>query len=480
MATNWQENLVKLDDYRYMIPRSYKPGMQTDVIIYVGAALLESVMKDLSLEQAANLAFLPGIVGKPIVMPDVHQGYGFPIGGVAATDAENGVVSPAGIGFDINCGVRLLKSDLGVETVRPQLDGLVNDLFRAVPSGTGREGQISVSRSEMDNVLRLGAQWAVEQGYGREEDLEHIESRGCIPGAHPTAASNHAKSRGADQLGTLGSGNHFLEVQYVDEVFDSEAAQAFGLQPGQVTVLIHTGSRGFGHQVCTDYLKVLRSAMQKYNIDLPDKEMAATYINSPEGQDYLGAMNAAANFAFANRQMITHWVRGVFVKHFGDSGDLNILYDVAHNIAKFETHTIDGKERRVLVHRKGATRALPAGHSELHPAYRAIGQPVIIPGDMGRASYVLIGTGAGETFASSCHGAGRMMSRTAAKKGRDINQVKAQLAGQGIVVKSASKDGILEEVPEAYKDVNEVARVVEEAGIARRVVRLKPIGVVKG
>jgi tRNA-splicing ligase RtcB len=371
MATNWQENLVKLDDYRYMIPRSYKPGMQTDVIIYVGAALLESVMKDLSLEQAANLAFLPGIVGKPIVMPDVHQGYGFPIGGVAATDAENGVVSPAGIGFDINCGVRLLKSDLGVETVRPQLDGLVNDLFRAVPSGTGREGQISVSRSEMDNVLRLGAQWAVEQGYGREEDLEHIESRGCIPGAHPTAASNHAKSRGADQLGTLGSGNHFLEVQYVDEVFDSEAAQAFGLQPGQVTVLIHTGSRGFGHQVCTDYLKVLRSAMQKYNIDLPDKEMAATYINSPEGQDYLGAMNAAANFAFANRQMITHWVRGVFVKHFGDSGDLNILYDVAHNIAKFETHTIDGKERRVLVHRKGATRALPAGHSELHPAYRA-------------------------------------------------------------------------------------------------------------
>ncbi|HXF05416.1 MAG TPA: RtcB family protein [Blastocatellia bacterium] len=480
MATNWREKLVKLDDYRYMIPRSYKPGMRTDVIIYVDETLLESVMKDLSLEQAANLAFLPGIVGRPIVMPDVHQGYGFPIGGVAATDAEEGVVSPAGIGFDINCGVRLLKSHLELDEVRSRLEAIVNDLFHAVPSGTGREGQISVSRAEMDNVLRLGAQWAVEQGYGREDDLDHIESRGCIPGANPKAASDHAKHRGADQLGTLGSGNHFLEIQYVDEIFDESAARAFGLSPGQVTVLIHTGSRGFGHQVCTDYLKVLRSAMEKYKIRLPDKEMAATYITSPEGQDYLGAMNAAANFAFANRQMITHWVREVFQRHFGDRGDLEILYDVAHNIAKFETHRVDGEPRRVLVHRKGATRALPAGHPELHEAYRAIGQPVIIPGDMGRASYVLIGTAAEETFASSCHGAGRMMSRTAAKKGRDINQVRAQLASRGVIVKAASKDGVLEEVPEAYKDVNEVARVVEAAGIARRVARLRPIGVVKG
>ncbi|MCS6816325.1 MAG: RtcB family protein [Blastocatellia bacterium] len=480
MSKDWRRILVKLDEYRYMIPRTYKPGMQTDVIIFVDEALLETVTKDLSLEQAANLAFLPGVVGRPIVLPDVHQGYGFPIGGVAATDAEEGVVSPAGIGFDINCGVRLLRSELTLEQVRPKLENIVNDLFHAVPAGTGREGQISVNRAEMDNVLRLGAQWAVEQGYGREEDLDHIESRGCIPGANPKAVSEYARQRGADQLGTLGSGNHFLEIQYVEEVFDRAAAQAFGLRPGQVTVLIHTGSRGFGHQVCTDYLKVLRSAMQKYKIHLPDKEMAATYIKSPEGQDYLGAMNAAANFAFANRQMITHWVREVFRKHFGDDGELQIVYDVAHNIAKFETHAIEGKPRRVLVHRKGATRALPAGHPELHETYRTIGQPVIIPGDMGRASYVLIGTAAEETFASSCHGAGRVMSRTAAKKGRDINQVRRQLAERGVLIKAASKDGVLEEVPEAYKDVNDVARVVEAAGIARRVARLRPIGVVKG
>ncbi len=482
MTTNWNEVLVKLDENRYMIPRSYKQGMLADALVYADQKMIGSVMKDQSLEQAANMTMLPGIVGRPLAMPDVHQGYGFPIGGVAATDAEAGVVSPAAIGYDINCGVRLLASPLMVGDVRPQLEHLVEDLFRAVPSGTGTGGRLKLKRDLLKKVVVRGVSWAIQEGYGQPNDQNRIESQGCIPGAEPDAVSERAFMRGADQLGTLGSGNHFLEIEYVDELFHNDAAAAFGLRPGQIVVLVHTGSRGFGHQICTDFLKVMLQVMPKYGIHLPDRELACTPINSAEGQQYLGAMACAANFAFVNRQMISHWIREVFAKNFGERGTLQVVYDVAHNIAKFEKHEIDGRQVRVLVHRKGATRALPPNHPEVPAEYRTIGQPVIIPGDMGRASYVLVGTAGAsrEAFNSSCHGAGRVMSRTAARKNRNASDEQARLASRGIIVKAASRDGIVEEVPEAYKDVEEVAGIVESAGIARRVARLRPLGVVKG
>jgi tRNA-splicing ligase RtcB len=474
--------LRKLDDYRWLVPRSAKPGMRTDALIYADEHLLEQIVRDLSIEQAMNVAFLPGIVGRSLAMPDIHQGYGFPIGGVAATDVRSGVVSPGGVGFDINCGVRLLASSLEKDEVTPRLRELVNQLFRDVPSGTGSEGTVPCSFPDLDRVLGEGATWVVERGYGEAADVEFCEESGQMDGADPSKVSGHAKKRGRTQLGTLGSGNHFLEVQFVQKILDPEAAERFGLRENQVVVLIHCGSRGLGHQVCTDFLKVMNEAMRRYDISLPDRQLACVPIQSPEGRDYLAAMAASANFAWANRQAITHFVRGGFRRIFGEGAALRVVYDVAHNIAKRERHKTNGTEQEVLVHRKGATRSFPAGSPFIPAAYRDTGQPVLIPGSMGTASYVLVGTERAmeETFGTVCHGAGRALSRTAAKKGRDARVETKKLEEQGIILRSETRDGILEEVPEAYKDIDAVVNVVHAAGLARKVARLRPIGVIKG
>ncbi len=474
--------LKKLDEYRYLIPQGTRQGMRTDAVVYADEKLLSAILKDLSLEQAANVATLPGIVGRSLAMPDIHQGYGFPIGGVAATDWKKGVVSPGGVGFDINCGVRLLASSLMLEDVQPKIKELVNQFFRDIPSGTGSEGFIRVSKPDLDRVLEKGASWLVEHAYGEPEDVTYCEESGCMEHADAAQVSDRAKDRGRPQLGTLGSGNHFLEVQYVQQIFEPEIAARFGLHANQIVVLIHTGSRGLGHQVCTDYLKTMNEAMRRYNIELPDRQLACCPTQSPEGMSYLGAMNAAANFAWANRQGITHFARQAFRKVLGDGATLRVVYDVAHNMAKRETHAVDGEQEDVLVHRKGATRAFPAGSPFIPEAYRDVGQPVLIPGSMGTASYVLIGTERAmeETFGTVCHGAGRMMSRTAAKRGRDARVETRKLEEQGIFLRAETRDGILEELPEAYKNVDEVVDVVHNAGISKKVVRLKPIGVIKG
>jgi tRNA-splicing ligase RtcB len=476
------EQLKRLDDYRWLVPRGTKPGMRTDALIYADRRLLEQIVCDLSVEQAMNVATLPGIVGRSLAMPDIHQGYGFPIGGVAATDLEDGVVSPGGVGFDINCGVRLLGTSLAQDEVRTKLRELVNQLFRDVPSGTGSEGFVKLSYQDLDRVLSEGAAWMVEQGWGRAEDVEFCEESGGMEGADPARVSDRAKQRGRTQLGTLGSGNHFLEVQYVERVYEAEVARTFGLAEGQAVVLVHCGSRGLGHQVCTDYLKVMNEAMRRYGIELPDRQLACVPVRKPEGKAYLAAMAAAANFAWANRQAITHSTRNSFEKVFGDGAELRVVYDVAHNIAKRERHRVNGGEREVLVHRKGATRSFPAGSPFIPPAYRAAGQPVLIPGSMGTASYVLVGTERAmeETFGTVCHGAGRAMSRTAAKKGRDAREETRKLEEQGIILRAETRDGILEEVPDAYKDIDAVIDVVHNAGLARRVARLRPMGVIKG
>jgi len=475
--------LEKVDDYRWLVPRGTKPGMLTDALIYTDEHLLQDLLKDLSLEQAINVAMLPGIVGRSLAMPDIHQGYGFPIGGVAATDPQaGGVISPGGVGFDINCGVRLLTSSLSAEAVRPKIRELVNQLFRDIPSGTGQKGFIRISYSDLDRVLAEGAAWTVEHGYGRPEDLTHCEESGGIDGGDPAAVSDHAKKRGLPQIGTLGSGNHFLEVQYVERVFEPEIAQALGLYEDEVVILIHSGSRGLGHQVCTDYLREMGEAMQRYRIDLPDRQLACVPVNSPEGQAYLGGMRAAANFAWANRQGITHFTRQAFKRIFGEREELNVIYDVCHNIAKLERHKIGAEERQVMVHRKGATRAFPPGHPDVPSVYRNVGQPVLIPGSMGTASYVLVGTGGAmqESFGTTCHGAGRVMSRTAAKKSAHAQNARQRLEERGILVRAETRDGITEEIPEAYKDVDAVVDVVHNAGLSKRVARLKPIGVIKG
>jgi len=475
--------LQKLDDYRWLIPRGTRPGMLTDALIYSDENLLKDFIKDLSLEQAINVAMLPGIVGRSLAMPDIHQGYGFPIGGVAATlPDEGGVISPGGVGFDINCGVRLAASSLTLDQVRPKIRDLVNQLFRDIPSGAGRKGNIRISYQDLNRVLEEGAGWMVEHGYGRPEDLTHCEESGCIDGADPAAVSDRAKTRGLPQIGTLGSGNHFLEVQYVERVFDPESAQVMGLYPDQVVVLIHSGSRGFGHQVCTDYLADMGEAMRRYQIDLPDRQLACVPVHSREGQAYLGGMRASANFAWANRQGITHFSREAFKRIFGEGGDLRVVYDVCHNIAKLERHLIDGRDRKVMVHRKGATRAFPASRPEVPDVYRSCGQPVLIPGSMGTASYVLVGAEGAlrETFGTTCHGAGRVMSRTAARKSGYAQNAKQRLEDQGIIVRAETRDGITEEIPEAYKDVDAVINVVHGAGLSKRVARLKPMGVIKG
>ncbi len=455
--------------------------MQIEGLVYADDDLIRSIEDDETLTQVANVATLPGMVGRSLVMPDAHLGYGFAIGGVAAADLEHGVVSAGGVGFDINCGVRLLATPWQRFDVGPHLDGLLNRLFQTIPCGAGRSGMLSLGATELTAVLLRGARWAVEQGFGGSADLEHAEEAGCMAGADPDAVSTRARQRGTEQLGTLGSGNHFVEVQYVDKIFDDQAAAAYGLRHDQVVVMIHSGSRGLGHQVCTDSLEVMQEAMPRYGIHVTDRQLACVPVRSPEGQRYLHAMAAAANFAFANRQLLSHRVREACRAIMGP-GDVRLVYDVAHNIAKEETHQVGGRSMRVLVHRKGATRAFPRRHPEIPTAYREIGQPVLIPGSMGTASYVLVGTERAmeETFGSTCHGAGRSMSRHAAKKGSDAEALIASLKAKGIHVRGASRSGLVEEKPDAYKDIDRVVEIVHQAGIAAKVARLAPIGVIKG
>jgi tRNA-splicing ligase RtcB len=471
----------KIDGYRYVIPTSYKKGMRIEGLVYANDELIRHIEKDQTKDQVANVATLPGLVGRSLAMPDAHQGYGFCIGGVAAADLEEGVVSAGGVGFDINCGVRLLASSLQEKDVRPNLEQLLNQLFRDIPCGTGKKGLLQVTKNELDNVLLHGATWAVEHGYGTEHDVARIEDYGTIPSAEPALVSHRAKDRGHDQLGTLGSGNHFLEIQIVTEIFDDDVAKQFGLFKEQIVVLIHCGSRGLGHQVCTDYLEIMQDGMRKYSISVVDRQLACVPIKSTEGQNYLKAMAAAANFAFANRQMITHWTREAFKRILG-TGDLNIVYDVCHNIAKIEEHKINGDKKKVLVHRKGATRAFPKGHPVLPEVLQNVGQPVLIPGSMGTCSYVLVGTEKAmeETFGSSCHGAGRAKSRTQAKKETTVEELLRDLKAKGILVKGQTKIGLTEEKPDAYKDVSQVVEVVHGAGIARKVAKLVPVAVMKG
>lgn len=478
--------LEKLDEYRWRIPRNYMSGMRVDGRVYADEKLMKSIKNDQSLQQVANVAHLPGIVRYSLAMPDIHWGYGLPIGGVAATDPENdGVISPGGVGSDINCGVRLVRTNLTVEDVRGKIKDLITALFAKIPCGVGKEGSISLSPKEEKEVLYKGSKWAVENGYGWSQDLEFTEEQGQLKNADPASISQRAFKRGKRQLGTLGSGNHFLEIQKVDKIFDPKVAKVLGLKEDQIVVMIHSGSRGLGYQVCDDHLRGWGNVVQKYGIHVPDRQLACAPINSKEGQRYLSAMACAANYAWANRQCLMHWTREVFQKFFsmapGKLG-LELVYDVAHNIAKFEDHLLDGVTRKLCVHRKGATRAFPPEHPEIPAKYRSVGQPVIIPGDMGTASYVLMGTKQAmeETFGSTCHGAGRVMSRRAAIKMSKGRNLQRELEDQGIIVKARGRGTLGEEASEAYKSIDDVVEVVHKAGISRRVAKMKPLGVMKG
>lgn len=483
---SWQGNLEKIDNFRYRIPRSYKTGMKTDGVIYASEKMLPQILSDNAPEQVANVATLQGIVGCAMAMPDIHWGYGFPIGGVAAFDVDNGIISPGGVGYDINCGVRLLRTDLTDGEIKGKIKELVHAIFSNVPSGVGSTGKIRIDEREVKDVLTHGAQWALKKGYGWKEDIEHIEAHGALQGANPDRVSKRALHRGRPQLGTLGAGNHFLEIQVVQDIYDRDAAKIMGIDDvGQVTVMIHTGSRGLGYQVCDDNVKILGRTTQKYGIQIPDRQLACAPITSPEGRSYFEQMACAANYAWANRQCIMHWVRESFEKVLGKPAEklgMHLIYDVAHNIAKFEKHTVGDRTKELCIHRKGATRAFPRGHEEVPDEYKSIGQPVLIPGDMGTNSYLLLGTDLAmeQTFGSTCHGAGRVMSRTKAldrTRGRSINK---ELAERGIYVMSASSEVLREEVPEAYKDIDVVVDAVHQAGISRKVARMRPLGVVKG
>ena len=463
------------------IPASAREDMRVPARLFADRELLDAISGDQSLEQLQNVATLPGVVGAALAMPDVHQGYGFPVGGVAATELPDGVISPGGVGYDINCGVRLLALPLSAEELGERREALVHEISRRVPAGAGREGQLELRDVELDRVLVEGARALAERhGIGTAEDVERAESNGCLPGAEPERVSERARRRGAGQLGTMGSGNHFVELQVVERVHDMRAARAFGLEEGQVTVLIHSGSRGLGHQVCTDYVREMDAALARHGIELPDRQLACAPLSSPEGRAYLGAMACAANFAFANRQAIAHRVREAVRATLGPEAaeGTRQVYDVAHNVAKLETH--GGRE--VCVHRKGATRSFPAGSGEIPAEYREVGQPVFIPGSMGTASFVLVGRpGSMErSFGSACHGAGRRMSRAGARKRVSGKELRRELEGAGIVIRSASARGLAEEAPFAYKDVDRVVEVVERTDLAARVARLRPLGVVKG
>jgi tRNA-splicing ligase RtcB len=471
--------LRKIDDYRWEIPQT--GAMNVPGEIFATRGMIDHILHEKAAEQVVNVATLPGIVDKAMAMPDVHWGYGFPIGGVAAFDVRTGVISPGGIGYDINCGARLLRTDLKKEEIGDAIEELIPDLFRAVPSGVGSTGRLSLKKEQVRDVLELGARWAVQNGFGDREDLAHIEEEGRLDGADPSLVSDRALGRGHEQLGTLGAGNHFLEIQVVDRIFDAAAAQAFGLFEGQVTVMIHTGSRGLGYQICADSLHALQTASRRYNIPLADRQLVCAPVESDEGRHYFAAMACGANYAWANRQIITHWVRETFMRTLRRTPNelgMDLVYDVAHNIGKFEEH----RGRKLFVHRKGATRAFAPGHPGIPQDYRAVGQPVLVPGTMGTESYVLAGTAQAmqETWGSTCHGAGRVMSRSQALKGTRGQELARELKEHGVYVKSDSWKTLAEEAPSAYKDVSEVVDVCQATGISRKVARLKPLGVVKG
>jgi tRNA-splicing ligase RtcB len=478
--------LIRVNDWCWRIPKSYKAGMRVDGLIYADDELMKLIRQDAAPDQVANVAFLPGIQQASLAMPDIHWGYGFCIGGVAATDPdEGGVISPGGVGYDINCGVRLMRTNLQEGQVRPHLKKLMDTLFNNVPAGVGQGGKYRFDPRELRQLMALGPSYLQERGLATASDIEHTEAHGCLATACPDSVTARAIARGSDQCGTLGAGNHFLEVQVVDRVFDSEAAAVMGLSAGQVCVMIHSGSRGLGYQVCDDALKDMRKAPEKYGIPLPDRQLVCAPVNSPEGQHYLGAMAAAANFAWCNRQLLMWQARESFAEVFGcDWTDLqmSLIYDVAHNIAKLEEHETGGVRKKVWVHRKGATRAFPAGHPEVPDQYRSIGQPVIIPGDMGRASWVLVGQpgSMAQTFGTACHGAGRLLSRTAAVKKAEGRRIDRELEDRGVIARSHSWKGLAEEQPDAYKDVDLVVEVVHGANLASKVARMRPIGVVKG
>lgn len=486
MAEAYTGPLERLDPWRWRIPKNYNPQMRVDGLIYANEALIELIKNDKSPEQVANVACLPGIVKYSLAMPDIHWGYGFCIGGVAATDPEEGgVISPGGVGYDINCGVRLIRTNIPLKRAEKRMERLINTLFDTIPCGVGQGGAVKFKPDELRKLMEQGSRYVVDRGLGWEGDVESTEGRGRLEGADPDVVSATAYQRGGPQCGTLGSGNHFLEVQVVDRVDDPRAAQVMGLEEGHLTVMIHSGSRGLGYQVCEDALREMRDTPKKYGIELPDQQLVCAPIESPEGRRYLGAMRAAANYAWANRQIMTHLARHSFEKVFDASAEdlgMSLVYDVAHNIAKMESYLVEGRMRKLCVHRKGATRAFPAGHPELPSRYKPTGQPVLVPGDMGRFSYVLVGLeGSMEhTFGSCCHGAGRQMSRGAAIRASKGRNIKRELMDRGVIARARGRTGLDEEQPDAYKDVNEVVDVLHEAGIGRRVVRLRPVGVIKG
>jgi len=478
-------DLKQIERYTYEIPQAYRSDMRVPARFYADPVLLEDVIGDKSLDQLINTATLPGIVNYALAMPDIHQGYGFPIGGVVATQLPDGVISPGGVGYDINCGVRLLATHLDQAEVAPYLGDLASALYANCPSGVGKGGSVKLQAGELAKIMESGACWALNRGFADAQDLEHTEEWGCIEGANPAKVSERARERGQDQVGTLGAGNHFIELDRVDELFDEAAAQVMGLFPGQVVAQIHCGSRGFGHQICTDYVNRFQQVIHRYGIQLPDRELVCAPLDSPEGQDYVGAMKAAANYAFANRQVLAYHIRRSFeavlaghVKNFL----LYQIYDIAHNMAKIEDHVVNGRRLRLCVHRKGATRAFGPDSPVLPAIYRSIGQPVLVPGSMGTASWVLVGTAGAmtQTFGSTCHGAGRAMSRTQAKKHIQGSALRAELEAEGIRVRAGSMAGLAEEAPIAYKDVDRVIEVVHGAGIAKKVARLAPLAVIKG
>jgi tRNA-splicing ligase RtcB len=486
VAERYEGPLEKVTPYCWRIPKSYKPGMRVDGLIFANEELMELIRQDPAPEQVANVAFLPGIQYASLAMPDIHWGYGFPIGGVCATDpTEGGVISPGGVGYDINCGVRLMRTNLFFKDVQPHLESLVQELFRNVPTGVGRGGKYHFSHSDLQSLMESGPEALKDRGLADERDIRFTEAHGRLDGAKPDYVSGRALDRGYDQCGSLGAGNHFMEVQVVERICDEEAARVMGLQLNMVCVMIHSGSRGLGYQVCDDALRVLRHVPQQYGIELPDRQLVCAPVNSPAGTNYLGAMRAAANFAWCNRQLLMWQAREVFEKVFSRAWrelGLELVYDVAHNIAKFEEHVIDGKKKHVWVHRKGATRAFPPHHPEVPSEYSEIGQPVLIPGDMGRASWVLVGRPASmeQTFGSACHGAGRVLSRHAAVRKAQGRRIDQELRTKGIVARGRSWKGLAEEQPDAYKDIDVVVDVVHKAGLAKKVARLRPIGVIKG
>lgn len=479
-------NLKKIDDYRWEIPKGYVEGMRVSGIIYSNEEMMQSLEKEQVMKQIANVACLPGIVKHSFAMPDAHWGYGFAIGGVAATDPEQGgVISPGGVGYDINCGIRLLKTNLKTEDIKNKIPALMDALFTNVPCGVGIGGKIKVSLQQEKELLKDGSKWAVKQGFGVEDDIINTEEGGCLQSANPDKVSPRAYERGKNQSGTLGSGNHFLEIQKIDEIYDEQKAKVFGIEKNQITIMIHSGSRGLGHQICDDSLRIMQKTVSKYGIKLPDRQLVSAPVDSPEGKDYFSAMASAANYAWCNRQILMHLVRETFGKFFGkkwqDLG-MELIYDVAHNIAKLEKHKVNGKETLLCVHRKGATRAFPPNHPDIPLKYKSIGQPVIIPGDMGRASYLLAGTQKAfeETWGSTCHGAGRTMSRHKAIKIAEGRSIFREMEEKGITVRARNKNTLAEEMSEAYKDINMVVDIVHKAGISQKIAKMKPLGVIKG